>query len=161
MKGNSSRLSGAAEHVPVSRAAGGAKASRRLSDNKTFPLDIAVVGMACRLPGADDYREFWKNLCEGTVSVSEIPADRWDRDAVYGDPGERNRSQSKWGGFLADAARFDAGFFGISPREAERMDPQQRFMLELAWQCIEDAGYAPPELAGRDIGVFIGASIYD
>lgn len=161
MKGNSSRLSGAAEHVPVSRAAGGAKASWRLSDNKTFPLDIAVVGMACRLPGADDYREFWKNLCEGTVSVSEIPADRWDRDAVYGDPGERNRSQSKWGGFLADAARFDAGFFGISPREAERMDPQQRFMLELAWQCIEDAGYAPPELAGRDIGVFIGASIYD
>lgn len=124
-------------------------------------MDVAIVGMACRLPGADDYRQFWANLCAATDSVSEIPADRWDAAAYYGDPQAKNRSQSKWGGFLADAARFDAAFFGISPREAERMDPQQRFMLELAWQCIEDAGYRPSDLSGRNIGVYVGASTYD
>lgn len=142
-------------------AASPARAKGGRAQRDASRMDVAIIGIACRLPGADDYRQFWTNLCAATDSISEIPADRWDAAAYYGDPQAKNRSQSKWGGFLADAARFDAAFFGISPREAERMDPQQRFMLELAWQCIEDTGYRPSDLSGRNIGIYVGASTYD
>ncbi len=124
-------------------------------------MQIAIIGMACRVPGARDYSALWANLMAGVNSITEVPADRWDWREYYGDPKERNRGHVKWGGFIPDAARFDAAFFGISPREAVRMDPQQRFALELAWQCIEDAGYPPADLAGRDVGVFVGATTYD
>lgn len=129
--------------------------------NSSQAANIAIVGMSCRFPGADHYEEFWSNLVAAKNSVSEIPEDRWSWRSYQGDAGEPNKSISKWGGFLARADRFDAAFFGISPREAEWMDPQQRLALELAWQCIEDAGYIPQELSGSDIGVFVGASTYD
>jgi acyl transferase domain-containing protein/acyl carrier protein len=121
--------------------------------------DIAIVGMACRFPGANNYDEFWTNLISSKNSVIEIPNDRWDWSKYYGDPAAGgNKTNSKWGGFLKNVDAFDASFFGISPREAVCMDPQQRIGLELAWQCIEDAGYIPKELSGKNIGVFIGAS---
>ncbi|MFJ9773636.1 amino acid adenylation domain-containing protein [Kitasatospora sp. NPDC101157] len=115
---------------------------------------IAVIGMAGRLPGSTDLREFWQHLEAGHDLVGEIPADRWDwRDQ----PGSRSR----WGGFAPDIDRFDAAFFGISPREAELMDPQQRLILEVVWSAIEDAGYRPSELAGKRVGVFIAVTNSD
>ncbi len=124
--------------------------------------DIAVIGMACRFPGAADYHEFWRNLRDGVFSVTEVPADRWSKEAYYSPRRtDENKTVSKWGGFIDDVDKFDAPLFKISPREAEMMDPQQRIALELAWSCIEDAGYAPSDLRGGDIGVYIGVANYD
>ncbi|GDY71492.1 hypothetical protein SAV31267_009770 [Streptomyces avermitilis] len=116
--------------------------------------DIAVIGMAGRLPGSRDLKEFWDHLADGDDLVVEIPADRWDWR-------QQPRSRSRWGGFAPDVDRFDAAFFGISPREAELMDPQQRLMLEVVWSAIEDAGYRPTELAGKRVGVFVAATNSD
>ncbi|MDC0768180.1 type I polyketide synthase, partial [Streptomyces sp. HD] len=107
----------------------------------TWP--IAVVGMACRLPGAAGPDEFRGLLRKGTEAVGEPAVDR-----PYAPPR---------GGFLESVDRFDAAFFGISPREAAVMDPQQRLMLELCWEALEDAGIVPARLDGGDAGVFVGA----
>ncbi|WP_328877591.1 non-ribosomal peptide synthetase [Streptomyces sp. NBC_00299] len=116
--------------------------------------EVAVIGMAGRLPGSMDLGEFWDHLAAGDDLVGEIPADRWDwRD--------HPRSRSRWGGFAPDVDRFDAAFFGISPREAELMDPQQRLLLETVWQAVEDAGYRPSDLAGKRVGVFIAVTNSD
>ncbi|WP_143676057.1 non-ribosomal peptide synthetase, partial [Streptomyces milbemycinicus] len=117
--------------------------------------DIAIVGMAGRLPGSADLSEFWDHLEQGRDLVGEIPADRWDWRAHTGE------SRSRWGGFLTDVDRFDAAFFSISPREAELMDPQQRLLLEVVWSAIEDAGYRASDLAGKRVGVFIGTTNSD
>ena len=118
---------------------------------------IAIIGMACRFPGANNYQKFWQNLEEGINSISEVPSERWEVEKYYSpNPEERNKSISKWGGFIERIDQFDAQFFGISPREAQTMDPQQRLMLELSWSCLEDAGYAPSQLFGSSTGVFIG-----
>ncbi|MFJ8189256.1 amino acid adenylation domain-containing protein [Streptomyces sp. NPDC096094] len=116
--------------------------------------EVAVIGMAGRLPGSMDLGEFWDHLAAGDDLVGEIPADRWDWR-------EHPRSRSRWGGFAPDVDRFDAAFFGISPREAELMDPQQRLLLETVWQAVEDAGYRPSELAGKRVGVFIAVTNSD
>ncbi|WP_349594246.1 SDR family NAD(P)-dependent oxidoreductase [Azospirillum argentinense] len=121
------------------------------------PGDIAIVGMACRLPGGIDTPEaLWRSLETGACVIGDLPAARWRwPDAI--DPDGRHRGIAR-GGFLDDVAGFDAPFFRISPAEAETMDPQQRMLLELSWQAIEYAGYAPAELAGSQTGVFVGAS---
>ncbi|RQP22641.1 type I polyketide synthase [Piscinibacter terrae] len=125
-------------------------------------IDIAVIGMACRFPGATDYRQFWVNLVSATNSITEIPPNRWDWRPYFEDSGtEINKSRSKWGGFIHDADKFEPEFFGISPREAVWMDPQQRIALELTWQCLEDAGYKPADLSGANVGVYIGACNFD
>ena len=118
--------------------------------------------MSCRFPGADNYQEFWENLDNGICSVTEIPESKWDWRRYYGDPVlEKNKTNCKWGGVLSDIETFDPQFFDVSPREAQWMDPQQRILLEVAWQCIEDAGYIPKELAGKNIGVFVGIGTFD
>ena len=118
---------------------------------------IAVMGMACRFPGAKDYKEFWRNLEAGVNSIVEIPKDRWDWRDYFGNPrSEPNKTNSKWGGFVEDIDKFDASFFRTSPREAEQMDPQQRILLELTWGCLENSGYKPSAFVGRKVGVFIG-----
>ncbi|MEV0221374.1 SDR family NAD(P)-dependent oxidoreductase [Streptomyces sp. NPDC050704] len=107
---------------------------------------IAVVGMACRLPGGiNSPEELWQNVLDGTDTISAPPSDRG-----WGDAGHR-------GGFLADAAEFDAELFGISPREALAMDPQQRLLLETAWEALERAGVAPSALRSTRTGVYVGA----
>ncbi|WDF48900.1 SDR family NAD(P)-dependent oxidoreductase [Paenibacillus sp. KACC 21273] len=120
---------------------------------------VAIIGISGRFPMADDIHELWENLIEGKDCISEIPADRWDWKAYYGDPyQEKNKTNIKWGSFIDGVADFDPMFFGISPREAELMDPQQRLMMMYIWKAIEDAGYAPSTLSGSKMGIFVGTA---
>jgi len=119
---------------------------------------IAIVGVACRMPGAPDIDAFWRLLRDGVDAVGEVPADRgWDAFLAARGVTARERRAVRRGGFLARVDEFDPLFFGISPREAAAMDPQQRLMLELTWEAIEDAGVAAGSLAGTATGVFTGA----
>ncbi|SFS90387.1 SDR family NAD(P)-dependent oxidoreductase [Saccharopolyspora flava] len=124
--------------------------------------DIAITGLALRLPGADTLDELHGHLVAGRSLIREVPAERWSQERWFGDPRRgAEKTSSIWGGFLEGADRFDADFFAISPREAESMDPQQRFALELSWQAVEDAGYRAAELAGTRTGVFMGVCHQD
>jgi phthiocerol/phenolphthiocerol synthesis type-I polyketide synthase C len=126
----------------------------------TFP--IAVVGAACRFPGAGDLGEFWSLLKSGTDAVGPMPGERWDvAETFHPDPAKPGKMYTRYGGFIADIDKFDAAFFGISPREARRIDPQQRILLELAWDAMENAGIVPARLAGSSTGVFVGISFSD
>ncbi|MFF3690538.1 type I polyketide synthase [Streptomyces sp. NPDC002187] len=111
---------------------------------------VAVVGMSCRVPGADDVPAFWRMLQGGVDAIAEAPAERW-----YELP---ELAGYRRGGFVDGVADFDAGFFGISPREAEAMDPRQRLALELSWVALEDAGTTPDSLRGSATAVFLGAT---
>jgi len=119
---------------------------------------IAIVGMGCRFPGAEDGPEsFWTLLQNGTDAITEVPADRWNIDEFYDpDPDAAGRMSTRWGGFLHDPLSFDHAFFGISPREALTLDPQQRLLLETAWEAIEHAGMSPHHLHDSATGVFMG-----
>jgi acyl transferase domain-containing protein len=125
-------------------------------------MDVAIIGIAMRFPGAGDIHTFWENTRLARDLVVEIPKDRWDWRHYYGNAREeRNKTASKWGAYVSDADKFDPLFFGISPQEALLMDPQQRIMLELTWSCLEDAGYPAADLSGKQIGVFVGACNFD
>ncbi|MCC7368641.1 MAG: SDR family NAD(P)-dependent oxidoreductase [Chloroflexi bacterium] len=124
---------------------------------------IAVIGIGCRLPGGVmGPAEYWRLLCDGVDAVTEIPADRWDVDAYYdANPDAPGKMSTRWGGFISNVDRFDAGFFGIAPREAALMDPQQRLLLEVTWEALEHAGLAPDRLSGSKTGVFFGLTGVD
>jgi len=120
---------------------------------------IAIVGMSCRFPGGGNSPDqYWEILKNGVDATSEIPADRWDKDAYYDpDPQVPGKMYTVRGGFLdIPVDRFDAAFFRISPKEAHGLDPQQRLLLEVGWEAIEDAGIDIDALAGTQTGVFIG-----
>jgi acyl transferase domain-containing protein len=114
---------------------------------------IAIIGMDARMPGANNLDEFWKLLEEQRNSITEIPTHRFNWEEYYATTG-KGKTNTKWGGFIQDEDKFDAGFFSISPFEAERMDPQQRLLLQTSWNAIEDAGYHIAELAKKPVGVF-------
>lgn len=125
-------------------------------------MPIAIVGAGCRLPGAPNLDALWPMLAAGTDAVTSVPADRFTVDAFFhprrGEPG---RSYTFAAGTIGDARGFDAGAFGISPREAAEMDPQQRVLLEVTAEALEDAGWPASSIAGRAIGVFVGGSATD
>ncbi|MEV6976920.1 type I polyketide synthase, partial [Kitasatospora sp. NPDC093806] len=117
------------------------------------PEAVAVVGAACRLPGAADPEAFWRLLDSGTSAVGAAPATRFAAPAAAG--------PSRDAGWLDQVDRFDPEFFGLSAAEATAADPQQRLVLELAWEALEDAGILPAALAGTRTGVFVGAIAAD
>ena len=123
---------------------------------------IAVVGAACRLPGAPDLASFARLLDEGRDAVTELPADRFTHARfLHPRPGEVGRARHFRAGTIGDVSGFDAMGFGLSPREADEMDPQQRLLLMLARRAFEDAGWPEAEAAGQRIGVYVGASTTD
>jgi phthiocerol/phenolphthiocerol synthesis type-I polyketide synthase C len=133
-----------------------------LKKTRAVLAEAAVVGVSCRLPGAHSVEQYWSLLREGRNSVRSRPTGRWsvERFLRAGDP-EPGFTYTFAGGYLDDPFAFDPAPFGISPRESQQMDPQQRILLELTWHALEDAGIAPLSLAGRNVGVYIGASMVD
>ncbi|MFJ1749253.1 type I polyketide synthase, partial [Streptomyces sp. NPDC088116] len=125
-----------------------------MTDSSLDRGPIAVVGVSCRLPHAADPAAFWTLLRDGVDAISTTPATRWD--AADG-PGP-DADGTAFGGYLEGIDQFDASFFGISPREAAAIDPQQRLMLELSWEALEDAGIVPDQVRGAGVGMFAGAN---
>ncbi|MEH2082886.1 MAG: polyketide synthase, partial [Nostoc sp.] len=123
---------------------------------------MAIIGIGCRFPGANHPEAFWHLLRNGVDAVSEVPSERWDIDTLYDpNPATPGKMNTRSGSFLEQVDLFAPGFFRISPREAERMDPQQRLILEVAWEALENAGLAPDKLAQSQTGVFMGISSHD
>lgn len=117
---------------------------------------IAIIGLAGVYPQAESIEAFWQNILTGVDAITEIPASRWDHDALVNKTGAANL-YSRWGGFIEQVEQFDAEFFGITPREAELMDPQERLFLQTAWNTFEDAGIPLSQIPNSAVGVFVGA----
>ena len=122
---------------------------------------VAIIAMEGMFAESADLQAFEKHLRAGDDCIGEVPADRWDWRAVYGDPKQGELTNVKYGGFAPDIDKFDPQFFGMSPREAELTDPQHRLFIQCVWKLIESAGYAPRSLAGRKIGIFLGINLQD
>ncbi|MBD2898551.1 hypothetical protein amrb99_75230 [Actinomadura sp. RB99] len=150
-------LAGGADAAEAEPAAVPARAAARDDE------PIAVVGIGCRFPGGDrdltGPAEYWRFLTGRGDAIREVPDGRWDAfDDGSPEVGDLLARTTRLGGFLDDVAEFDAGFFGITPREAAVMDPQQRLVLEVAWEAFEHAGIGPASLRGSRTGVFVGVS---
>jgi acyl transferase domain-containing protein len=131
-----------------------------LTATRTEP--IAVIGAGCRFPGgANSPEEYYRLLVNGFDAIGEVPPERWGRALISSSSGSGAERAARWGAFLNDIDAFDAQFFGISPREARLLDPQQRILLEVAWEALERAGQPPDRLTGSPTGVFIGLSTND
>jgi len=124
---------------------------------------LAIVGIGCRFPGgADSAQRYWDLLCNNIDATREVPENRWNA-AKYHDPNPAKIGKivTRRGGFLDQIDQFDPQFFGISPREAHSLDPQQRLLLQATWEALEDGGIPADELAGTDVGVFVGGFTLD
>ncbi|MEH2326487.1 MAG: type I polyketide synthase [Nostoc sp.] len=123
---------------------------------------IAIIGMGCRFPGAENPEAFWQLLRNGVDAITEVPADRWDLEKLYDpDPDAPGKVCTTKGGFLTQVDGFNPEFFGISAREAASIDPQQRLLLEVGWEALENATLAPEHIYNSLTGVFIGIYLND
>jgi acyl transferase domain-containing protein/acyl carrier protein len=134
--------------------------SELAQSKETGSEPIAIIGMECRFPGkAVNLKGFWELLKNGEDAITEVPSSRWNMNDFYDSNSETpGKTYTKHGGFLQSVDEFDPLFFGISPREAASMDPQQRILLEVAWQALCNANQNPKELKGTQTGVFVGIS---
>ena len=141
------------------------KKSQQFEIQDTRSLEpIAVVGIGCRFPGGiTNAQTLWSTICNRTDAIVDIPKDRLDLRRFYDqDANKPGKMYIRQAGFLQENHElFDPMFFGISPREAQSLDPQQRLILEVAWEAFEDAGFVLDELKGSDTGVFIGGFCLD
>ncbi|XP_045205432.2 phenolphthiocerol/phthiocerol polyketide synthase subunit C-like [Mercenaria mercenaria] len=119
--------------------------------------DIAIIGIGCRVPGADNAEEFWRVLVNGENPIIDVPKDRWNNDAFYSeDRDEAGKTYVKKAGFIKGHDEWDNKFFGVSDNEAVTVDPQQRIVLDCAHMALEDAGITRQQLKGSQTGVYIG-----
>ncbi|MGW2426679.1 SDR family NAD(P)-dependent oxidoreductase, partial [Streptomyces sp. NPDC001709] len=158
-------IAAVAEYL-LGRLTAAVAAPARTALRRTGPADepIAIVGMACRYPGGvRSPEDLWRLVAGDGDGISPFPTDRgWDTERLYDpDPDRAGRTYLTKGGFLHDAAEFDAALFGISPREALAMDPQQRLLLETSWEALEHTGIDPLSLRDTDTGVFVGVMYHD
>lgn len=131
-------------------------------EKATSAEPIAVVGMSCKFPNADNLDEFWELLVNGRNAVDEVPKERWDLEQWFDpNPATEGKISTRFGGFIKNVDAFDATFFGIPVNEAKRMDPGQRLMLQQVWLALEHAGIPPLSLKGSDTGFFVGMSQND
>ncbi|MDQ0059019.1 type I polyketide synthase [Paenibacillus harenae] len=169
-----SRLEPAAAHTPKQPALQQAAAPARKEtfnqpagvsiapDLQSIKEPVAIIGVHGIFPQSNGLDEFWSHLKAEKDLITEIPGDRWNYRDFYKEGGPaKGKQNTKWGGFIRDADKFDPSFFHISPREAELIDPQHRLFLESVWKTIENAGYRSSSLEGRNIGVFVGAQFTD
>ncbi|VAW71264.1 Polyketide synthase modules and related proteins [hydrothermal vent metagenome] len=122
----------------------------------TIDNDIAILGMSCRLPGANSIDEYWNLLIGEVDAINDIPESRWSLDRYFSEKIEKGKINHRGGGFLDEIDQFDASFFGITPREAAQMDPQQRIMLELLCEALESAQLPITTLPKTRTGIYIG-----
>ncbi|MEB3220121.1 MAG: beta-ketoacyl synthase N-terminal-like domain-containing protein [Nostocales cyanobacterium 94392] len=121
---------------------------------------IAIIGLGCRFPKSETPEAFWHLLSNGIDAITEIPADRWSIDELYApQPATPGKMNTRWGGFISQVYDFDSLFFNISPKEAERIHPQQRLFLEVAWEALENASLATDKLSGTRTAVFAGMEL--
>lgn len=142
----------------VSKAAG----SSMKTQEALAPSDVAIVGIGCRFPDADDYSQYWDNMMNHINSVRAISRERWE-SGRYGlkneaDLGWNNGQFVKYCASLNDLDQFDHGFFNLSPREVNSMDPQQRMLLEETWHCLEDSGIPLEDLQRKVTSVYVGVT---
>lgn len=149
----------------VSRAAGKLRAAAKVGATAINVLPpranepgapIAIVGMACRFGGAPNLEAYWRLIRDGLEGVIDVPADRWRVDDYYNAEGGPGKTITRRGAFVEGIDQFEPTFFGVTPREASRMDPQQRMLLEVAWEAMENAGCPADQLAGTATGVYVG-----
>jgi acyl transferase domain-containing protein/acyl carrier protein/SAM-dependent methyltransferase len=151
-----------ADHLRGTTNSGSKEPFGHIAPATAWNQPIAVIGMACRFPGAPDPDAFWDLLRSGRSAFREISSDRWDIDAWFDpDPGKPGKMNARLAGLLERIDQFDPGFFEISPREAIQMDPQQRLALELTWEALEDGGVNPDALRGSRTGLFVGVVWHD
>jgi acyl transferase domain-containing protein/thioesterase domain-containing protein/SAM-dependent methyltransferase len=127
----------------------------------TTSTEVAIIGYACRLPGAPDAAALWDRLCSGEVAVTPYPGEAWRRAEYESALRSVGSDTTPWGGYLSEVDRFDPGFFNIPADQAQVMDPQQRLFLQVAWHALEMAGQTRAMLDGADCGVFVGGGPSD